>query len=187
MKRPLTKSLLLALISVSISLESCICYYVDCIDDIDSFNYEYLAPIYEDSEVAHKISVSPTKDIENPANIFTYLDYLIVNIKEEGFHVIDNTNPSAPVNEYFVNIPGNTNVAIKDGMLFADNFDDIIAFTIEDGEVSIKQRLQGAIASVPPKDWGVQFECVDESKGTVVGWEFVYVETEEELPACLTQ
>lgn len=185
MSNSLSKYLLLVLIISSLAFESC-CYYGDCEEGwVDHF--EYLTPIYEEDETAHNIFISPSKDIEKPANIFTYLNYLMVNIKDEGFHVIDNTDPSQPVNLFFINIPGNTNVAIKDGMLYVDNYDDIVAFTIEDQEISIKQRISSAIANTPPGLWGAPFECVDESQGVVVGWEFVYVETEEELPPCLTE
>lgn len=150
-------------------------------------SYLYYSPVYAEEQVAHAISVSPPMAIEKPDKIFTYLDFLIVNIKNQGFHVIDNSNPSNPVNLYFINVPGNKDVAIKDGMIFVDNYDDVVAFVIDENqEVVVKQRLEAAISNIPPYGQA-NFECIDSSKGVVISWTESYVSEEDELPECSTE
>ncbi|UZR95623.1 hypothetical protein [Chondrinema litorale] len=129
-------------------------------------------PVYANDQDYLKIQKAPAKAIENPAKIFTYNNYLIVNIKNEGFHVIDNSNPKLPQNLFFVEVPGNNDVAVKDGVIYADNYSDIVAFTVEtNGELQILERIEDMIeySSVPPFT-NVYFECPDPNKGIVIDW-----------------
>jgi hypothetical protein len=141
------------------------------------------APIYaSDVESYQKIEVQPAKAIVSPDKIFTYNQYLMINIIDEGFHVVDNSNPSIPRNLFFVNVPGNKDVAIKDGLIYADNYADIIAFTInENQQLEVVERLENVMNNQEyPPFRGVYFECVDPDKGLVIGWE----EKELEDPKC---
>ncbi|MBT32208.1 MAG: hypothetical protein CMO01_21310 [Thalassobius sp.] len=129
-------------------------------------------PVYATNQDYLNIQKVAAKAIENPSKIFTYNNYLIVNIKNEGFHVIDNSNPKLPKNLFFVEVPGNNDVAVKDGVIYADNYSDIVAFTVEaNGDLQILERLENMIQhnSVPPFT-NVYFECPDPSKGIVVDW-----------------
>jgi len=129
-------------------------------------------PVYATPEELLHIEKQPAKAIERPAKIFTYNQYLIVNIRNEGFHVIDNADPSRPRNLFFVSVPGNNDVAIKDGVIYADNYRDVVAFTIEQaGEIVVQERLENVISenNAPPFE-NVYFECPDPSKGIVVDW-----------------
>lgn len=129
-------------------------------------------PIYADNETVHDIKLEPAKSIVNPAKIFTYNQYLMVNIINEGFHVIDNSNPEVPRRLFFVKVPGNKDVAIKDGMIYADNYEDIIVFRINDSqEMELVKRLDNVMLNQEyPPERGVYFECVDPEKGTVIEW-----------------
>ena len=129
-------------------------------------------PVYSNAEDILQLNKVPAKQIERPSKIFTYNNFLIVNIKNEGFHVIDNSNPSRPQNLFFIEIPGNNDVAIKDGVIYADNYSDIVTFTIEEnGELQLVERLENIISTndFPPFN-DVYFECPDPSKGFIVDW-----------------
>ena len=52
------------------------------------------------------------------------------NVK--GVHIIDNTSPSHPVNLGFIEIPGNADIAIKNNILYADSYVDLVALDISD-------------------------------------------------------
>lgn len=62
--------------------------------------------------------------------IYIYNDYLFINEPNEGIHIYNNANPSAPVNVAFLQIPGNVDLAIRNNILYADNFIDLLAFDI---------------------------------------------------------
>lgn len=139
-------------------------------------------PIYGDAEEVKKITLEAPRDIVKPAKIFTYNNYLIVNITNEGFHVIDNSNPAVPRNMSFISVPGSKDVAIKDGMIFSDNYADVVAFRITDaGEVEVVERLESLMDNQEyPPFRGVYFECADPTKGIVIDW----VEADVENPKC---
>lgn len=154
---------------------------LSCIDGEESFFWNngrpnedapIYIPVYGNAEDVLNINKVPSKAIERPAKIFTYNEFLIVNIKNEGFHVIDNSNPSLPKNLFFIEVPGNNDVAIKDGVIYADNYQDIVAFTIEEnGELQIVERMENIIETAPyPPFTNVYFECADPSKGVVIDW-----------------
>jgi hypothetical protein len=133
---------------------------------------EVYVPVYADDSIAHTISIETARSIVDPAKIFIYQDYLMVNIKGEGFHVIDNSNPSAPQPLFFISVPGSNDVAIKDGYIYTDNYGDIVAFTIDENqEIQILKRLEEVMNNqLYPPMRDVYFECVDEAKGIVIDW-----------------
>lgn len=162
--------IVLALISI---FSSCVPEGEDFEQTIPEGMVDGFVPIYQNEEQAYNISVSAGKEIVNPGKIFTYQNFLIVTIINEGFHVIDNSNPSSPNNLFFVNIPGNTDIAVKNDVFFANNYNDMISFYLnENGELDIIERLSDAMQNgLAPTESNVYFECVDPLRGVVVGWE----------------
>lgn len=121
---------------------------------------------------AAEIVITQARSVENPGKIYLYGKYLLVNEVKKGIHVFDNTNPAEPVAIGFLQLLGNTDMAIKDGQLYADHMGNLVALTVNDfGTIQEKGRL-------PLKTWdlgipppaGFYFECVDPAKGLVVGW-----------------
>ncbi|MGB3466345.1 MAG: hypothetical protein WBA74_13790 [Cyclobacteriaceae bacterium] len=160
------------LLTLSISLFSC----TDGDDDFYNSppaSINGLAPIYESPEVAYRVEIRDPKDIVNPGKIFAYKQFLIVTIINEGFHVIDNSDPVSPRTVFFIAIPGNTDVAVKDDIFFANNYNDLVSFTFDASRnLQIIERLSDAMQNATaPLDSNTYFECVDPSKGVVIGWE----------------
>src|SRR5688572_9720411 len=81
-------------------------------------------------EVRNSFSVMPAKTLEKPGKIYIYGKYLLINENKKGIHIIDNSNPSAPNNIAFLNIPGNMDMAVKNNVLYADNYNDLISLDI---------------------------------------------------------
>ena len=67
------------------------------------------------------ISIEQPRDLVNPSRIYTYQNYIFVTELFEGVHIINNSNPSAPVNESFILIPGCQEIAIKNIILYDQN------------------------------------------------------------------
>jgi len=129
-------------------------------------------PVYVQTDVAHLISKKPAKSVAQPGKIVIYQNYLLINAIGQGFHVIDNTNPSMPVSLFFVEIPGSHDVALKDGYLYADNYNDIVVLSIDENqEIELVARLDNLMNNqeYPPFS-NVYFDCVDRTKGIVVDW-----------------
>ena len=82
--------------------------------------YKVNAPVYMSyKELRSSVKSMPVTEtkITKPGKIYYWNNYLFVNEYSKGIHVIDNTNPSNPVFKTFINIPGNVDMSIKDGIL----------------------------------------------------------------------
>jgi len=142
-------------------------------------------PIYADLEEWDEIISLPPQPIENLGKIYYKAPYMYVNERFKGIHVFDNSDPENPIPIAFIQVFGSEDIAIKDNILYADNYTDLVAIDISDiHEVVLVDREEGLYsrdAKAYPEGYSGPFECVDESKGLVIGWE----EAELENPECL--
>ncbi len=137
--------------------------------------YKVNSPVYmTKSEFRNSVKVLKSESISNPGKIYFKDHYIFINEPLKGIHVIDNTNPSAPVNVTFISIPGNVDMAIKDSILYADSFVDLVAMNISDiNNIYETGRIDSIFPySLPPlpKENNFPINSVDASKGIVVGW-----------------
>ena len=129
--------------------------------------YTNMTPVYMSYEdFRSSVALESARDLANPGKIYLYGKYLFINEVREGIHVIDMSNPANPQNIAFIKILGNVDIAIKDNVLLADSFMDIIALDISDmNNVKEIHRMENAYSN----DWnlGIVF---DENEGVVVEW-----------------
>ncbi len=138
-------------------------------------------PVYMDrAEFKKSVKVSAAEDILQPGKMYFKDNTIFINETLKGIHVIDNTNPSAPVFVAFIEIPGNVDMAIKDSILYADSFEDLVALDISDiHNIFEVGRIDSIFPyTLPPlmQENRLGFGRVDVSKGIVVGWETKEVE-----------
>lgn len=90
-------------------------------------------PVYK---TGAEIRVAPTveapRPLRKPGKMYAIGTYLLINERQEGIHVIDNSNPQNPQNVAFWNIPGNVDMAVRDGYLYADQYVDLLSLDISD-------------------------------------------------------
>ncbi|PZR28474.1 MAG: hypothetical protein DI535_06225 [Citrobacter freundii] len=102
-----------------------------CLKDKVSRTYTILTPVYKNKDqVLSEVKPTTAQPLENPGKIFIYGNYLFVNEINKGVHIIDNSDPSKPVNKSFINIPGNIDIAVKDNSLYADIYTDMLTIDI---------------------------------------------------------
>ena len=134
-------------------------------------------PIYRSYQELQEIKAGPPKPLVNPGKIYVYRDFLFVNESGKGVHVINNTTPAAPKPYAFISIEGNVDISIKDDVLYADNLSDLVTLDISDvGNIKVLGRIKNVFESrsfMPPPRSGTYFECPDNSKGVIIGWEEV--------------
>lgn len=146
------------------------------------------APVYgTKAELLASIKMTPPRNLTQPGKIYVYNDLLFVNDANEGVLVINNVDPSNPEKLGFLSIPGNNDIAIRNGYLYADYGLGIVTLDISDinnpVSTSFIDRQESDISLVPP-DWMIEkfrsqnrdddriyFECADPSKGLIIKWE----------------
>lgn len=89
------------------------------------------SPVYMPYEVLRSsVKMSEPRDFESVSRIYLYQNYLFANERNAGIHVIDNTIPTSPVPIAFIEIPGNTELSIRDDNLYADSYIDLVTLDV---------------------------------------------------------
>jgi len=90
-------------------------------------------------------------------------------------HIFDNSDPENPEKVAFLKIIGNSDIAIKGNVLYANNVTDLVAINISNlDSIFIVNRLEKAFKSAGaefPEGYIGYFECVNPDLGEVIGWE----------------
>jgi hypothetical protein len=76
------------------------------------------------------VGLSKPVRIQRTGKIYIYKDYLFINEPNKGIHIYNNANPASPVNLAFLQVPGNADLAIRNNILYADSYVDLLAFDI---------------------------------------------------------
>jgi hypothetical protein len=166
-----------------------IAIFTSCITESDptfngvKFNGTGYRPIYSSVDEIAKVQVSAAQPLSHPGKIYVFNPYLFINEVGTGIHIIDNSDPKNPKNLSFISITGNYDMAVKGNWLYADNLSNLLVFNISDPKSPL---LAKTIANaIPVKDYppfnNVYFECAEQKKGIVVGWEKVPM---SEQPKC---
>ncbi|MDP3432967.1 MAG: hypothetical protein Q8T04_08395 [Bacteroidota bacterium] len=135
---------------------------------------------YEDLRSAVKMTVA--REMNNPGKIYFKDQYIFINEKMKGVHVYDVSNPANPQNKGFIEIPGNVDIAIKENILYADSYIDLVSIDIS-SFASIKEtgRVKKIFPyTLPTYDTKYPLAKLDEAKGVVTGWEVKSVRQELE-------
>jgi len=141
------------------------------------------APVYMNyDELRAAVKMTTAREMNNPGKIYFKDNYIFINEKMEGVHVYDVTNPNNPQNKGFIEIPGNVDIAIKDNILYADSYVDLVSIDVSN-LLSIKEvgRAQKVFPyTLPTYDTKYPLAKIDETKGVVTGWEIKSVRQELE-------
>jgi hypothetical protein len=102
-----------------------------CVKDECKSSYKIYVPVYKSVlDIRASIQSGVARALQHTGKIYLYGNYIFVNEIDKGVHVINNANPSAPQNVSFINIPGNVDIAVKDGHLYADSYADLVVLDI---------------------------------------------------------
>jgi hypothetical protein len=148
------------------------------------------APVYMSYEKLWKpVTSGSAQPLKEMGKIYVKDNFIFINELYKGVHIINNQDPAKPETIAFINIPGNVDIAIRDDILYADSWIDLVVVDISNpANVSEIKRIEGIFPNLGPPflfmEENVRFERIDSSKGIVVGWEFVYTETYYRSGAC---
>lgn len=145
-----------------------------CFKDSCNSTQTYIryTPVYKTmDEVRDMTKATEPQALEDPGKIVAYGNYLFLNEKGAGIHVIDIKDKSMPISKAFIAVPGNIDMAIKGSYLYADNFIDLAIFDISD--IS-NIRLAGREQNVFPDNLSAHEEAgygmVDRNQGVAIDW-----------------
>lgn len=141
------------------------------------------SPVYMGyDELRSAVKMTAARELNNPGKIYFKDNYIFINEKMKGVHVYDVSDPKSPQNKGFIEIPGNVDIAIKDNILFADSYIDLVSIDVSSFS-AIKEvgRVQKVFPyTLPTYDNKYPMAKIDETKGVVTDWEIKSVRQELE-------
>jgi len=163
-----TKNLLISVILIFIS-------FVSCSDDSKYEYYDLATPVMISfDELRKSVDILPPKEIKESGKIYYYNKYIFVNDKNKGIHIINNSNPEKPVKVSFLKIPGNVDISVKNNILYADSFIDLLVFDISDiNNIKLANRLKDVFPYnyvFPQNADAVNWQELNTQSGVVVDW-----------------
>jgi hypothetical protein len=109
----------------------CMLLLPGCLKDHVTEKYQLYEPVYAlKSTVLAGINGDPGTPVSQAGQIYVKGSYIYLNDPEKGIHIIDNSDPAHPVQTAFLNIPGNLNIGIRNNILYADMYADVLSIDI---------------------------------------------------------
>jgi len=150
-----------------IATTSCILLMQGCMKDTLTSTYVSFEPVYKSkTEVIADIKSGQPQGLGQTGKLALYGNYIFVNEVNKGVHVIDNSNPAVPRNIAFINIPGNVDLAIKDNMLYADIYTDMVTIDVSDPHNAVLKKISYNI--FPEREYPGGF--VADATKYIAGW-----------------
>jgi len=127
------------------------------------------------SDFENSTTFLPTQAIINSGKIYVKDQYLFVNEVNEGFHILNNSNPETPENIGFLKVLGSTDIAIKGNALYINNASDLIAIVpnFENSTIEITNRISNTFPNaltISPDGLNYYHPNNDE---VIIGWELI--------------
>lgn len=153
--------------------------FMSCDNDNNDDQYaDYLVArplIVSKAEFAASVDIVAPRPIDESGKIYTYKDYIFVNDKYQGIHVIDNSNPQQPVKIGFIKILGNVDISVKDDYLYVDSLTDLVVLDISNiNSIEQVNRLENVLYNnifIPFEADLIEYDDFDYQTEIVIGWE----------------
>jgi len=126
-------------------------------------------------ELRSSVKIIAPQPIKESGKIYAYKDLVLINDVNEGIHIINNSDPSNPVKEAFIEIIANKDMEVKGDYLYADSLMDLLVFDISDiNDIKEIARLKDVFPWYVPMPF-VDNLVVENNGGNnsgdiVVGW-----------------
>lgn len=109
----------------------CLLSLPGCLKDKVTETYQLFQPVYTPkSTVLAAINGDAGTAISRTGQIYVKGSYVYLNDPNKGIHIFDNSDPAHPVQTAFLNIPGNLNIGIRNNILYADMYSDVLSIDI---------------------------------------------------------
>lgn len=149
---------------------------IACSEDPESHLVTVAVPVTQSIvEFRASVKIQEPRIIKESGKIYAWKDFIFINDKNEGVHIIDNTDPYNPTNIKFLNIPRNMDIAIKDDRLYADNGMDLVVFDLSDiNNIREVSRVQDVFPTyyenAPAGVSYVDFENFNSNEEVIIGY-----------------
>lgn len=75
------------------------------------------------------------QEVCEATSFYVYGDYLFMMEGSRGLHILDNSDPSNPTPITFMEVPGGQGLAVRNGILYMNQYVDLVAFDLTNPEL----------------------------------------------------
>ena len=150
--------------------------FTSCEEDSDDEFTTVAVPVTQSiADFRASVEIQAPREIKESGKIYAWQNYIFINDKNEGVHIINNTDPFNPVKVQFLKIPRNTDVAIRNNMLYANNGMDLVVFDLSDMNAikeagRVKDIFPNYYRNPPGQVSFVDFENFDHTTEVIIGY-----------------
>lgn len=130
----------------------------------------YSATVVSRETLEKSITLSSPQPLKDAGKIYLYGNYILINEKYKGLHIVDNTDVRNPKKIAFLGIAGNLDMAVYQQKLYVDNAVDLVTIDFQEllnGKLKVLSRLKNNLPSVPSPD-GMRYTY--NTNGIVTAW-----------------
>ena len=153
-------------------LQSCCPPFSDCEDDvIDPVPISRYEPVYiERAQFEKSVALKNSVSIGTSGKIYVRAGFLFINELNKGFHVYDNSDPTNPKSIKFLEVPGATDMAIRENMIFINQATDLIAIEYNSGanSIALTKRIPDTFPPLRSPDGEVAYDIPENA--VVIDW-----------------
>ncbi len=82
------------------------------------------------ADLRKPVTSGSARAVAEPGKLYVRDRYLFIVEIKKGIHIFDNSNPASPRAISFLTIPGTVDLAVRDNILYADSYLDLVAIDI---------------------------------------------------------
>ena len=91
------------------------------------------------AELKASITITDAREVIESGKIYIKDDFIFVNEKNKGFHIYDNSNPLVPLKVRFLEIPGATDIAVRNHVFYINQATDLVTLTFNNTNYSVTE------------------------------------------------
>lgn len=124
------------------------------------------------TDFENSLQIQNSTAMQNAGKIYLKDHWILLGDHHLGFHIYDNSHPENPVNFKFLKIPGATDLAVKENVIYVNQATDLVAFLFnpQNNSITIYKRIKNAFPPILSPDG--YYGDVTENE-VVVGWELI--------------
>ncbi|MBD3584083.1 hypothetical protein [Flavobacterium selenitireducens] len=139
------------------------------VDDSVPNSRNYEPQIMEREIFESSVQLMPAQNVQKSGKIYIQGNLLVVNDVNRGFHIYNYANPSQPQPLAFLNIPGATDVAIRESTIYINQAVDLVTvqYDADNNTLSLKDRNRNVFPQKMAPD--ASYAALEENE-IIINW-----------------
>ncbi len=125
--------------------------------------------VMQRTDFENSVGTLSSRNIIKSGKIYIYEDLLFINEVNDGFHVYNYENPTNPLPINYIKIPGATDLAIRDGLLYINQATDLVTLKYN-SQTNIYNFIFRNRDVFPPKPSPDGFNPTIATNSVIVNW-----------------